>query len=388
MRKFALTTLLLLSACSKEPNVAVRIDCGDYNDKGLQATLNGQPVGDCPVDIMVHAGEVNVTARKDNEDASYLFAGAKMTLAENAMKRIKLDIQPIYTEEYYYRNATDMAGMQAYLDNQPDGKRKTDVEAKLKAERAKLDNFAPGLVMVQIPAGSFMMGCSEGDSECDDDEKPQHKVTVPAFKLSKTEVTFAQYDAFANATKRELPKDEGWGRSNRPVINVTWHDAGAYAKWLSEQTGQQFRLPSEAEWEYAARGGTSSKYSWGNTIDCSNARYDGGENSNCYYLTKKGSYRGTTPVASFAANAFGLHDMHGNVKELTLDCLNDRYDNAPSNGNAWQSGNCKRRMVRGGSWDTSAESLRASRRGFLWTDERTNYTNDRNINLGFRVAQD
>jgi formylglycine-generating enzyme required for sulfatase activity len=385
MKKLTLLALTIaLASCSKDPNVAVRIDCGDYNDKGLQATLNGQPVGDCPVDIMVHAGEVNVSARKDNDDASYLFAEAKMTLAENAMKRIKLDIQPVYTEEYYYRKATDITGMQAYLEKQPDGQRKAEVEQRLKTERAKLENLAPGLVMVQIPAGSFMMGCSEGDSDCADDEKPRHQVNISTFALSKTEITFAQYDAFAKATKRELPKDY-YGRGDHPVINISWHDAVAYTQWLSEQTGQEFRLPSEAEWEYAARAGSTSKYSWGNSIDCSKARYDGGKNSSCYHTTRDNKPRGTSKVAQFAANAFGLHDMHGNVLEWTADCWNNSYNNSNSNNTALQKGNCDARVARGGSWACFGEitqgCIRVSNR-VAWHAER------QESDHGFRLAQD
>lgn len=126
-----IAAVLIVSACTKEPNVAVRIDCGDYNDKGLQTTINGNTVGDCPIDMMIHAGDLTVTARKDNEDASYFYGEAKMTLAENAMKRIKLDIQPVYPEEYYFRRATDIDGINNYLKHQPDGKRKSELEANL-----------------------------------------------------------------------------------------------------------------------------------------------------------------------------------------------------------------------------------------------------------------
>lgn len=380
-KKILSLSIFGLVACTPEPTVVVRIDCGEYNNQDLQVAINGINTGTCPMDMMILAGELTVSARKDNEDASYLFAEAKMTLAENAMKRIKLEIQPVYTEEYYYRRATDITGMQAYLEKQPDGQRKAEVEQRLKTEREKLDNLAPGLVMVQIPAGSFMMGCSEGDSGCDDNEKPRHQVNISTFAISKTEVTFAQYDVFAKATKRELPNDEGWGRGNRPVIRVSWQDAEAYAKWLSEQTGQKFRLPSEAEWEYASRAGSTSTYSWGNSIDCSKASFSGGENSNCYYKIKNGSNRGTAPVASSVANAFGLHDMHGNVWEWTQDCRNDSYNNAPSTATSWQSGNCDKRVLRGGSWFSGATNLRASNRGY-------GPTGFRDFHLGFRVAQD
>lgn len=435
----------VLAACTKDPNVAVRIDCGDYNDKGLQATLNAQPVGDCPVDILVHAGEVNVSARKDNEDASYLFAEAKMTLAENAMKRIKLDIQPVFTEEYYYRKATDSAGMQAYLEKQPDGKRRSEitdkleqyyfdqatdivgmqaylekqpdgkrrsevsdmieqyyfdkatdidgtqsylqqlpqgkrrseVEKRLKVELTKRQaRLAPNLSMLAIPAGSFMMGCSKGDSVCFDDEKPIRKVSVPAFKLSQTEVTFAQYDIFAQSTGRKLPDDRrGWGRGNRPVISVSWYDAVAYTQWLSQQTGEKFRLPTEAEWEYAARAGTTSKYSWGNEI--------GNNKANCGGCGSMWAGEQTAPVKSFQPNAFGLYDMHGNVQEWVQDCYHENYNGAPSNGSAWVT-NCKgnTRVLRGGNWFSDAENIRtSSRRGDYIPEVILRFN-------GFRVAQD
>ena len=115
MKYFLFLGLLGLVACTKEPNVAVRIDCGDYNDKGLQTTINGKAVGDCPIDMLVHAGDLTVTARKDNEDASYLYGEAKMMLAEDAMKRIKLDVQIFHTDEYYYRQANSEVGMEEYL---------------------------------------------------------------------------------------------------------------------------------------------------------------------------------------------------------------------------------------------------------------------------------
>lgn len=130
-KKVFLLTAFSLVACTPDPNVTIRIDCGDYNDKGLQATLNSKVVGDCPIDMMVHAGDVTVTARKDNEDASYLYGEAKMMLAENSMKRIKLDIQPVYTEEYYYRKTSDLGGMHLYLENFPTGKYHVEVKKKI-----------------------------------------------------------------------------------------------------------------------------------------------------------------------------------------------------------------------------------------------------------------
>lgn len=443
-KKILLLSIIGLSACSPEPTAVIRIDCGAHNNQDLQIEVNGNPSGICPLDVIVHAGDLVVTARKDNEDASYLFAETKVTLAVNGMKRIKLDVNTMFTEEYYFRNATNLSGMVLYLKELPDGKRRSEIDDKLeqyyfnratdvagmtlylemlpngrrrnevseslkllnfdkatqivgmeansedkrhgksiadiKTEAAKLDGIAPRLDMVEIPSGRFMMGCSDGDSECSEYEKPQHEVLVAAFKLSKTEVTFDEYDPFAKATKRELPKDEGWGRGNRPVINVTWDDAVAYTKWLSEQTGQKFRLPSEVEWEYAARAGSVTKYSWGNSIECSQARYDSGENSSCEQKNQNGKLLGTAPVASFAANSFGLHDMHGNVYEWVQDCWNSSYENSPKTSVVWQRGDCEKRVLRGGAWNFGSAQLRTSSRYFGVTFFRKD-------NRGFRVAQ-
>ena len=194
--------------------------------------------------------------------------------------------------------------------------------------------------MVVIPGASFQMGCVSG-LDCDDDEKPVHEVTVASFELSKYEVTFEEYDCFIAATGRISPKDQGWGRGRRPVINVSWEDAIAYTEWLSAQTGERYRLPSEAEWEYAARAGSTTKYSWGNEI--------GHNRANCNACGSQWDNEKTAPVGSFGPNAFGLHDMHGNLWEWVQDCWNDSYQGAPADGSAWTSGACAIRVLRGGS---------------------------------------
>lgn len=341
-----ISTALLVSACTKGPNVAVRIDCGDYNDKGLQATINGKTVGDCPIDMLVHAGDLTVTARKDNDDASYLYGEAKMTLAENAMKRIKLDIKLEYPEAFY---------------------------AKAK------ESLWTGREMVIIRAGSFQMGDLSGKGGSD--EKPVRTVTIKPFAIGKHEVTFDEYDFFAKMTGRELPKDEGWGRGKRPVINVSWEDATAYAEWMSKTMNKKFRLPTEAEWEYAARAGSTTEYSWGNEIECSKARYNGGDKSECNYKNKDGKYRGTAEVGSYAANAFGLQDMHGNVWEWVQDCYGNTYKDAPLDGGAVTSEKCGYRVLRGGSWRYSSDLLRSAGRYYDGPSYRGSY-------YGFRLVQD
>ena len=242
--------------------------------------------------------------------------------------------------------------------------------------------------MVVIPSGSFKMGCVSG-IDCGESEKPVHAVSIDSFALSKYEVTFEEYDAFTNATRRERADDEGWGRGRRPVINVSWYDAMAYAEWLSEQTRDRYRLPSEAEWEYAARAGSTTKYSWGNEIGRNRANCDG-----C------GSVWGgerSALVGSFSANGWGLHDMHGNVWEWGLDCWNENYEGAPIDGFAWLSGDCDKRVLRGGSWFNGPGNLRSARRfgrplmrsWRLHGSPPPNWNPEhQSFNYGFRVLRD
>ena len=236
-----------------------------------------------------------------------------------------------------------------------------------------LSSGAPGPEMVVIPAGRFRMGCVSGQG-CLDDEQPVHDVTIPqAFAVSKYEVTFEDYDRFTNPNQVD---DAGWGRGRRPVINVSWNDAQEYVAWLSRQTGQTYRLLSEAEWEYVARAGSSSAYSWGNAIGNNRANCGGyGAPNTC-----GDQWKNTAPAGSFPANAFGVHDMHGNVYEWVEDCWNENYADAPSDGSAWRSGDCSRRLVRGSSWLNIPGDLRSAFRSWF-------NAGNRNIIYGFRVGR-
>jgi len=227
-----------------------------------------------------------------------------------------------------------------------------------------------GPEMVVIPAGMFRMGDIQGDGG--DDEKPVHRVQIKSFAIGKTEVTFDEYDYFAEATGRKKSEDKGWGRGNRPAINVSWYNAVAYTKWLSQQTGQKYRLPSESEWEYAARSGSQTKYSWGNEI--------GRNKANCYGCGSRWDNEKTAPVVSFEVSGFDLSDVHGNVREWVQDCWNESYQGAPQDGRAWESGDCRRRVLRGGSWDIEPWNLRLAVRS---RDTTTN----RWSNSGFRLAR-
>ncbi len=226
--------------------------------------------------------------------------------------------------------------------------------------------------MIAIKVGSFMMGSPDNEAGHDKDESPQHKVTLPAFAIGKYEVTFEQYDLFAQATERKPPEDSGWGRGKRPVINVGFEDAQAYVNWLSKQTGKAYRLPTEAEWEYAARADTQTAFFWGND---ENKAQD-------FAWFSQNSDSKTQPVGGKKPNAFGLYDTAGNVYEWTQDCYHDNYKLAPSDGSAWlesQNGNCDRRVVRGGSWKYNPLLLRSA--------NRLRDFNDSLDSLGFRIAR-
>ena len=217
--------------------------------------------------------------------------------------------------------------------------------------------------MVLIPGGTFRMGDMSGAGR--DNEKPVHSVTVPAFKLGRYEVTFAQWDACVadGGCGRYRPDDEGWGRGNRPVMNISWDDIQLFIKWLNGKAGGNYRLPTEAEWEYAVRAGSSTKYHFGND-EAQLCRYgnhatdaeDGYGNEFC----SDGVGKRTAEVGRYQPNSFGLYDMHGNVWEWAEDCWNDSYAGAPSDGRAWTQGDCGPRVIRGGSWYSYPWYLRSA----------------------------
>jgi len=233
--------------------------------------------------------------------------------------------------------------------------------------------------MVRVPAGAFLMGSPESEPGRYQDEGPQRVVLVAAFAAGVHEVTFTEWEACVEAggCLEHLPGDEGWGRTDRPVINVNWNDARAYADWLSEVTGHRYRLLSEAEWEYAARAGASTARPWGETVTDACLFANGDYSA----LPCGDGHENTAPAGSFKPNAFGLYDMHGNVWEWVQDCWNDDYEGAPTDGSAWTGGDCGRRVIRGGSWDDGARLLRSASRSGSGRSLRGN-------DVGFRLAQD
>jgi len=223
-----------------------------------------------------------------------------------------------------------------------------------------LKDGGKGPIMRIIPAGIYLMGSPKSEPKRVGNET-QHKVTISKpFAIGKYAVTFAEYDAFCAATGHNMPDDQGWGRDKRPVINVSWEDAVAYCQWLSEQTGKNYRLPTEAEWEYACRAGTSTPFYTGDCISTDQANYDG---NNLYKDCPNGEYRHkTVPVDSFQPNPWGLYQMHGNVYEWCSDWYaEDYYQHSPAvdpigpvNGAA--------RVLRGGSWLNYAARVCAANR--------------------------
>ncbi len=234
--------------------------------------------------------------------------------------------------------------------------------------RDRLRNGFLGPEMVVIAAGHFRMGDIQGQGN--NNEQPVHWVTVENhFAIGRNEVTFAEYDRFAEATGRKKPNDEGWGRGYRPVINVSWYDATAYTEWLSQETGHQYRLPTEVEWEYAARAGTVTQYWWGDQIELNLANCNG-----C-----RQEWKTTAPIGSFAPNPFGLYDMMGNVREWTCSEYEERYRGKEQFCINHQTSS-NYRVERGGSWIHSPEDMRVSSR-------YKSLPKARSVNVGFRVVR-
>ncbi len=245
--------------------------------------------------------------------------------------------------------------------------------------------------MVVIPTGSFMMGSPDTEVGHMSDEAPEHQVNVRAFALGKTEITRGQFAEFVKKTKYNTGKqcwtleggkfeqrdnrnwrDLGYLQDNKhPVVCINWNDAKAYAEWLSRKTGKQYRLPTEAEWEYAARGNTHSARYWGEEPDMACLYANVGDLTAQSQLMGASSwlvhnctdgFSNTAPVGKFKANAFKLRDMLGNVWEWTEDVYHDSYKGAPSDGTAWQVDGV-RRVFRGGSWNNGPLRVRAAKRG-------------------------
>lgn len=287
-------TSMLLVSCEGEGN-------------GADISVNGKLQGQCPPDIKVDAGTLNLRAEADAEQIR------KRTENETVQRTLFAQKEQGLEPGKSFKDCPDCPEM------------------------------------VVVPPGSFMMG----------DPGWQKTFISQAYAVGKFEVTFADWDACvaADGCGGYRPNDQGWGRGKQPVINVSWNDAKQYVQWLSQKTGKTYRLLTEAEWEYAARAGTTTAYSWGDAIGTGNA--------NCVGCGSQWDNKQTAPVGSFQPNAFGLHDMHGNVWEWVEDCYKE---------------NCMVRTLRGGSWYFEPQFAHAGKRLSLWPEARY-------FSLGFRVAR-
>jgi formylglycine-generating enzyme required for sulfatase activity len=224
--------------------------------------------------------------------------------------------------------------------------------------------------LVSLPAGPFTMGSNSGDPS----EKPPHRVTIATpFAIGKYEVTIEQWNACVEAGGCSKAGADAKGAPNTPVRDVSWDDAQQYVKWLSKLSGKSYRLPTEAEWEYAARGGTTTRFWWGEKMESGKA--------DCKDCGPPWTQSGPLAVGSFAANPFGLHDVNGSVWEWVEDCWHNSYKGAPANGHAWETPSCHERVIRGGSWREGASYMPSSTR-FKYAASVRDGQN------GFRVARD
>jgi formylglycine-generating enzyme required for sulfatase activity len=223
--------------------------------------------------------------------------------------------------------------------------------------------------LVVVPPGDFVMGSNDTPYE-----KPEHTISIrKPFAIGRREVTFAEWDQCADGGAcKHRPDDHGWGRGDRPVINVSWDDSKLFVAWLSQKTGQKYRLPSEAEWEYAARAGTKTPFWWGKDVGSARAQCDSCGNPTTKQIVATGSFR---------PNGFGLYDTSGNAAEWVEDCWNDNYRNAPKDSAAWTSGDCRLRVLRGGNFLSKATEIRSASR-FRYDVDVRYYAN------GFRIVRD
>jgi len=235
--------------------------------------------------------------------------------------------------------------------------------------RDQLTDRTMGPELVKLTSETFIRGDNLGD----DDEKPAMPITLNAFAIGSHEITFEQYDQFCDDTRRTKPDDQEWGRGSRPVVNVSWNDAVAYTNWLSKKTGKVYRLPTDAEWEYAARAKTTTRFWWDNKSGVAMA--------NCEGCESIWSGEKTAPAGRFPANAYGLYDTAGNVFEWVLDCYHNTFEHAPKDGSAIEKPGCGKRVIRSGAWSFPAKEIRSANR---WRDFPTRKSDD----TGFRVVRE
>ncbi len=362
-----------------------------------------EEINQCPetklIKIVDFALIKNIRLRLQNSDAKVRIAALQQALNYGeqgldlviaGLKDESWDVQ--YAAFLLLRSRTETKVKKSLIEFNPQGLKLEEIEVvttnksgqiierQQRIARYFTEDLGNGvtLEMAAIPGGTFMMGTPENEAERRDNESPQHQVTVPSFFMGKYLVTQAQYQAIMG-TNPSYFKDNGSTllTNQRPVETVSWHNAVKFCELLSQRTGKKYTLPSEAQWEYACRAGTTTPFYFGGTITTDLANYNG---DYTYASAPKGEYRKqTTGVGTFPPNAFGLYDMHGNVWEWCLDDYKDSYNNASTDGSAVTVSSENDKLVRGGSWDSDARYCRSAIRFSLTRGFRFDF-------LGFRVV--
>lgn len=323
----------------------------------------------------IHTGKVKITEISTNTATAEIISeepGQKIVYGQLVQSVRKQEAPaeksaPQFTEQKIAEKTKDKPDQQALPGQETPAE--SAREQGPAGERDTLASGGQGPPFLPLPTGTFMMGSSHFP------EKPAHYVNIDKpVQMMMTEVTFEDFEKFCIETGFPFPDDSRWGRKDRPVINVTWNDAQAYAKWLTEQTGITYRLPFETEWEWAAGAGSGTIYAWGNSLLQDMA--------NCKGCGAIGEKQQTSPVKSFRPNKSGLFDMTGNVWEWVQDCWAENYADAPDNQSPRKySGKCGNYTIRGGAWNSKEKQITVTSRLGIWVDTKSNY-------IGFRLVRD
>lgn len=371
----------------KEANSILRISC-DGDDVGAEVQINGKFRGECPVDITLSEGTYKLRVLKKVDDEHERVFEQEVRIGDGNIKKVEAVLTTRLNAIGQKREDERLAFEKAEVLKRKNEAKKREEDRLLAEEKSRADfkaELASDTVkagrifrsctdcpdMVVILSGNFEMGSISGGV----DEIPVHRVEIAKkFALGKTEVTQGQWKALMGNNPSEF-KSCG---DNCPVEHVSWNDAQAFILKLNARTGETYRLPSEAEWEYAVRAGSNTLYPWGEKASHEYANY--GEDRCCGgFMQGRDKWLNTAPVGSFSANAFGLFDMIGNVWEWVEDSYHDSYKNAPTDGKAWQGDGLKR-VLRGGAWADVPEWSTSARRVGL-------PASGHDMNIGFRLAK-
>lgn len=417
---FSFLFFLAISASADlAAGATLRIAC-EGDAVGAVVLVNGQFKGECPVDVQTRGGTLKLRVQKKVDAFNERTFEQEIRLGDSEIKRVDVLLSAPKPAAASKPRETERLRVE-----KGDAKKREDERQRVIAEKQaqmRAEAKAQGIKlgsgnsfrdctdcpeMIPIPGGNFEMGSPNFEAGRRDDEGPIRRVSIGPFALGKYAVTRGQFAVFVSETgydagekcwtvedgTAEVRSGRSWRNpgfqqdNSHPIVCVSWDDATAYAQWLSRKTGKTYRMPSEAEWEYAARAGTTTVRYWGDSADqaCVYA--------NVMDTTGKSQVPGVTwevsctdghgytaPVGSFKPNAFGLYDMLGNVWQWTQDCWHDNYDGAPTDGSAWSGGDCERHAVRGGSWLLRPVSVRAAARS-------GSNTTGRSRSLGFRLAR-